>query len=90
MLLMRVRDEAHRFVNTFHRKRRTKTLIRSALDDVPSIGPKKRQALLEAFGSVKALLAATDTDIASIPGISTKDVERIRAHFREKEIGLGA
>ena len=88
MLLMRVRDEAHRFVNTFHRKRRTKTLIRSALDDVPSIGPKKRQALLEAFGSVKAMLAAPDDHIANVPGISTKDVERIRAHFSEKEIGL--
>jgi len=90
MLLMRVRDEAHRFVNTFHRKRRTSTLIRSALDDVPSIGPKKRQALLEAFGSVKAMLAASDEDIANVSGISTKDVERIRAHFREKEIGLRA
>ena len=69
MLLMRVRDEAHRFAHTFHTKSRTKAVISSALDQIPGIGPKKRQALLRAFGSVRKLLAATDEDIAAVAGI---------------------
>jgi excinuclease ABC subunit C len=81
MLLMRVRDESHRFAHKSHTRRRTKSLIRSTLDDVPGIGPKKRQALLKAFGSVKALLAASDDSIAEIPSISRKDVENLRTHF---------
>jgi excinuclease ABC subunit C len=88
MLLMRVRDEAHRFVHSFHTKSREKAVIRSALDDIPGIGPKKRQALLTAFKSVKGMLAASDNEIASVPGINAKDVERIRKHFKEQEIGL--
>jgi len=90
MLLMRVRDEAHRFAHTFHTKSRTKAVISSALDQIPGIGPKKRQALLRAFGSVKKMLAAADEDIAAVAGIGQKDVERIRAHFKEKQIGLTA
>jgi len=87
MLLMRIRDEAHRFVHAFHTRRRAKTVIRSALDDVPGIGPKKRSTLLKAFGSLDALLAASDEEIGSVRGISRSDVERIRAHF---PAGLGA
>ncbi|MGB6068895.1 MAG: excinuclease ABC subunit UvrC [Desulfomonilaceae bacterium] len=90
LLLMRVRDEAHRFAHTFHTKSRKKAVISSALDQIPGIGPKKRQALLIAFGSVKQLLSATDEDISAVSGIGKADVERIRAHFREKEIGLTA
>ncbi|MBI4966118.1 MAG: excinuclease ABC subunit UvrC [Desulfomonile tiedjei] len=88
MLLMRVRDEAHRFVHTFHTKSRTKAVIRSALDDIPGIGPKKRAALLKRFKSVKEMLAASDQEIRAVPGINQKDVERIRDHFKEEEIGL--
>lgn len=90
MLLMRVRDEAHRFAHSFHTKRRKKSVIRSALEDVPFVGPRKRQALLNAFGSVKDLLAAEDESIAAVPGVTAKDVERIRAHFKDREIGLTA
>jgi excinuclease ABC subunit C len=82
MLLMRVRDEAHRFAHTFHTSSRKKAVISSVLDQIPGIGLKKRQALLKSFGSVKELLAAADADIAAIPGIGKKDVERIRAHFK--------
>jgi excinuclease ABC subunit C len=88
MLLMRIRDEAHRFAHSLHTKRRSKTLIRSELDDIPGIGPKKRAALLKAFGSVKAMLRAPDETVAEVPGITNKDVERIRAHFAGTEIGL--
>ena len=82
MLLMQVRDESHRFVHSFHTKSRTRAVIRSSLDDVPGIGPRKREALLKAFGSVKELLAASDADICAVPGVSGKDVRRIREHLR--------
>lgn len=82
MLLMRVRDESHRFAHKTHTRTRQKTVIRSVLDDIPGIGPKKRQTLLKAFGSVKELLAASDEAIAALPSISAKDVENIRAHLR--------
>jgi excinuclease ABC subunit C len=88
MLLMRVRDEAHRFAHAFHTNRRAKAVIRSTLDDVPGIGPSKRAALLKTFGSVKDLLSATDAEIAATPGITATDVEQIRNHFRKGKIGL--
>jgi excinuclease ABC subunit C len=83
LLLMRVRDEAHRFVHAFHQKSRRNAVLKSALDDVPGVGPKKRNALLKAFGSVKRLLAASDDDIAATPGITRKDVEAIRGRVTE-------
>jgi len=69
-LLSRVRDEAHRFANTFHRKQRSSRTLRSALDDVPGIGAARRRALLRHFGSVKAIRAATVDQLAAVPGMS--------------------
>jgi excinuclease ABC subunit C len=54
-LLQQVRDEAHRFAITYHRKLRDKKMIKSALDDVPGLGPTRRSRLLKEFGSVKRL-----------------------------------
>ena len=72
-LLQRVRDEAHRFAITFHRAKRGKAALGSALDAVPGLGPSRRAALLKAFGSVKALSAATPEQIAAaVPGIGPK------------------
>jgi excinuclease ABC subunit C len=85
MLLMRVRDESHRFVHTFHSHSRKKAVIRSSLDEIRGIGPKKRQALLKAFGSVKQLFAATEEEIARIPGIGRRDAKRLRAHLEAKQ-----
>ncbi len=84
MLLMRVRDESHRFVNTFLTELRGKSVIRSSLDDVSGIGPKKRDALLKAFGSLRDILAASDGQILAIRGISAKDVEAIRTYFENR------
>lgn len=97
MLLMRVRDESHRFVHAFHSKSRKKSVIKSSLDEVPGIGPKKRDALLKAFGGLNALRAATDEQILQVPGIREKDVRRLREFLAEQEndtptkpkIGLG-
>jgi excinuclease ABC subunit C len=69
-LIQRVRDEAHRFAITSHRKHRTRTGLASRLDSIPGIGPARRKALLGKFGSIQNILSASIEDIASIPGIS--------------------
>ncbi|TGO04570.1 excinuclease ABC subunit UvrC [Serinibacter arcticus] len=71
-LLQRVRDEAHRFAITHHRKRRGRAMTRSVLDDVPGLGPSRQAALLARFGSVKAVRAAGPDVIAEVPGIGPK------------------
>ncbi len=88
MLLMRARDEAHRFAHAFHTKSRKADVIRSELDAVPGIGPKKRTALLKAFASVNDLLAASDEQITAVPGINSTDLIRIREFFQSRKIGL--
>jgi len=75
-----VRDEAHRFAITYHRAKRGKAATTSALDSVPGLGPARRAALLKAFGSVKAVSAATPDEIASaVPGIGPKLAETVVA-----------
>ncbi|MBT1001869.1 excinuclease ABC subunit UvrC [Paenarthrobacter sp. DKR-5] len=68
-LLQRIRDEAHRFAITFHRQKRGKSMTASVLDEVPGLGPAKRKALLDQFGSVKKLRAATAEEIEQAKGI---------------------
>ncbi len=85
MLLMSVRDEAHRFAHSKHTKSRLKAVLRSSLDEVVGIGGKKRLALLTRFGSLKGLLSASDEEILAVPGIGKKDLESIREYFKEKE-----
>ena len=77
-LLQRVRDEAHRAAIGFHRKRRSRAMLSSALDAVPGLGPVKRRALLERFGDVKRLSAASDEEIAAVPGIGPSLAAAIR------------
>jgi excinuclease ABC subunit C len=71
-LLQRVRDEAHRFAITYHRQKRGKAAIVSALDGLPGLGPARRAALLKQFGSVRKLSAAGVSEIGSVPGIGPK------------------
>ncbi|WP_159797319.1 excinuclease ABC subunit UvrC [Puerhibacterium puerhi] len=68
-LLQRVRDEAHRFAITQHRRRRSKGMTASVLDDVPGLGPARTKALLTHFGSVKRLKAASVEEIAAVRGM---------------------
>ena len=68
-LIKQVRDESHRFAITFHRELRDKAMTRSALDDVPGVGPKRRRALMRRFGSMKRLRAASEEEIAATPGV---------------------
>src|SRR2546426_3038634 len=69
-LLQRVRDEAHRFANAYHRKLRARARLASPLDQVAGIGPRRRRALLRRFGSVKRIGEATAEELASVPGIT--------------------
>ena len=68
-LLQRVRDEAHRFANTFHRQRRSKSMTVSRLDGIPGLGPARQKALLRAFGSVRRMEAATVEELTEVSGI---------------------
>jgi len=78
-LVQRLRDEAHRFAITYHRDLRAKSTVRSAFDDLPGVGPKRRRALLRVFGSVKRVRDAPVEQIAAVPGISRALAERIKA-----------
>jgi excinuclease ABC subunit C len=78
-LLQRVRDEAHRFAITYHRQKRSKGMIDSALDGVPGLGETRRKALLRKFGSVKRLRAASVEEIAEVPGLGRRTAEAVYA-----------
>jgi excinuclease ABC subunit C len=68
LLIQRIRDEAHRFAVTFHRRARTMRDLRSELDAVPGIGPRRRRALLKAFGSLAGVRRATREELDSVVG----------------------
>ena len=76
-LVQRVRDEAHRFAVTYHRKVRAKAGMRSALDSIPGVGPKRKKALLRKFGSLKAVREATVEDVAATPGFTRSLAEKV-------------
>ncbi|HSG85746.1 MAG TPA: excinuclease ABC subunit UvrC, partial [Candidatus Limnocylindrales bacterium] len=77
-LVQRLRDEAHRFAITYHRSLRSKRATRSAFDDLPGVGPKRRQALLRVFGSAKRIREAPVEQIAAVPGIGAALAARIK------------
>jgi excinuclease ABC subunit C len=76
-LLQRARDEAHRFANAYHRRLRDGARLRSPLDAVPGVGPRRRRLLLRHFGSVGRLRAATVSELTAVPGISDALAARI-------------
>ena len=82
-LLQRIRDEAHRFAITFHRSRRSKIMLESLLDEIDDLGPTRRAALLDRYGSVSAIKKATPEDIAQTPGIGERLAKAINEHLSE-------
>ncbi|GAB2861764.1 excinuclease ABC subunit UvrC [Nocardioides pacificus] len=82
-LLQRIRDEAHRFAINHHRGRRSKTMVESALDDVPGLGEVRRKTLLKHFGSLKKLKVATVEEIALVPGIGPRTASAIKEAVTE-------
>ena len=81
-LLQRVRDEAHRFAITYHRKKRSAALTTSELDGVPGLGPARRAALLRHFGSVRRIAGASVAEIAELPGFGPRIAETVAAALR--------
>jgi len=79
LLIRRIRDEAHRFAVTFHRARRARRDLRSDLDAISTIGPRRRKALLTAFGSLAGVRRATREELARVVGAKTADA--VLAHF---------
>ena len=80
-LVQRIRDEAHRFAITFHRQLRKKSGVRSAMDSVPGIGPKRKKALIRRFGSVNAIREADTNEIAAVVGMTQKLAELVKEHL---------
>ena len=85
LLLRRLRDEAHRFAITYHRKRRRRRGLASTLEEIPGIGPVRRKALLRHFDSLEAIRRADEAALMAVPGISRALAEAIRDHFATTE-----
>ncbi len=81
--LQRLRDEAHRFANGAHAKRRSMDIKKNPLDEIEGIGPGRKRALLHAFGSAKAVGRATVADLVKVEGVSQALAERIHGFFRK-------
>lgn len=81
-LIQRIRDEAHRFAITYHRKLRGKRNLVSVLDHIPGVGPKRRQALWKQFGSLAAIKAAEQEDLAAVEGMNKTTAQKIYDFFR--------
>ena len=77
LFLQRVRDEAHRFAISFHRRRRTKKSLQSALDTIPGVGPKRKATLLKHFKTIKNIRAADLDEIGSLPGFNRRTAESV-------------
>lgn len=88
-LLQRIRDEAHRFALKFHRKRRSQKVMRTILDEVPGIGPSRKKALLQHFGSLEAMMRASIDDLAKVPHMTRKAAESLW-QFLHKQMSNGS
>jgi excinuclease ABC subunit C len=83
--IQRLRDEAHRFAIGSHRARRKKEMVSNPLDEVSGIGPSRKRALLQHFGTAKAVSRAGVTDLMTVQGISETVARMIYAHFHDSE-----
>jgi excinuclease ABC subunit C len=86
-LLQRIRDEAHRFAITFHRQRRDAAARVSMFDQLEGVGPVRRRALLQHFGSAERVVAATQEELAGVPGVPAKTARRIYEQLHRLETG---
>ena len=80
-LVQRIRDEAHRFAITYHRQRRSKGAVRSVLDSVPGIGPKRRGMLIRRFGSAAGVKAASLEELTSVPGMTVNLAQKVKDYL---------
>lgn len=84
-LLQKIRDEAHRFAITYHRKKRSASTLRSSLDDISGIGPVKKKLLLKHFGSLKQLLLASESELREIKGLTKANIQTLLTFIAKKE-----
>ena len=77
-LVQRIRDEAHRFAVTYHRNLRSKSGLKSSIDMVTGIGPKRKRMLLRRFGSIQGIKDAPVDDIAAVPGLTRSLAVRLK------------
>jgi excinuclease ABC subunit C len=82
-LLVRVRDEAHRFAITYNRELRRRARLRSVLDDIEGIGPTRRRTLLRHFGSLRRIREATVDELAEVKGMNRDLAAAVRRHLEE-------
>jgi excinuclease ABC subunit C len=82
-LMQRVRDEAHRFAITHHRSRRDRAMTESIMDDLPGIGPARKRALLQHFGSPDSVLGATREELEQVPGLPQKVARALYTHLNK-------
>jgi excinuclease ABC subunit C len=82
--VQRLRDEAHRFAIGSHRARRSKSVVRNPLDEISGIGPRRKKALLQSFGSAKAVSRANVSDLSAVEGVSSALAQAIYDHFHEQ------
>ena len=88
-VLQALRDEAHRFAVSFHRGQRRRLTLRSALSDIPGIGPGRQRQLLRHFGSIKRVREASVDELAAVPGISRSVAEAVFAHWAKQPLDAG-
>ncbi len=86
LMLRTVRDEAHRFVITYHRNTRAKQMTASVLDEIDGIGPNRKRMLLQHFGSVRAIMDADINALKHVPGLGISAAKKIYAHFHTEVI----
>ncbi len=82
-LLQRVRDEAHRFANTYHRKLRGKAMTASVLDELPGVGPSRKQKILDYFGTPEAFTNASLKELEAVPGLPGKVAREVHARLHK-------
>ena len=82
-LLQRIRDEAHRFAVGFHRQRRDTKSFGSIFDDLEGVGPARRRAILQHFGSAERFLAASQEELEGVPGVPAKTARAIYAQLHK-------
>jgi excinuclease ABC subunit C len=82
-ILQRARDEAHRFAISYHKKLRRREVVRSVLDDIPGIGPRRKRALLRRFGSIQAIKEAPLQELSQTEGITSTLAKRIKEELAQ-------
>jgi excinuclease ABC subunit C len=81
-----VQEEVHRFAISYHRQIRFAGLKKSELDNIPGIGPKRRQALFTAFRSIEAIAGATVEELSEVPGMNRKAAEEVKKHLNNSVV----